>query len=74
MKKSKVSDHNNLLRLNGVSITNTDNDAYKRAKAQREKAKQNLKNLQRIEELESKFNSLENKMDTIIQLLQKQGS
>lgn len=71
MKKSKVTDHNNLLRMDGVSITNTDNEAYKRAKAQREKAKQNRKNLQRIEELETKVNGLENKLDTIISLLQK---
>lgn len=71
MKKSKVTDHNNLLRMDGVSITNTDNEAYKRAKTQREKAKQNRKNLQRIEELESKVNGLENKLDTIISLLQK---
>ncbi len=71
MKKSKVTDHNNLLRMDGVSITNTDNEAYKRAKTQREKAKQNRKNLQRIEELETKVNGLENKLDTIISLLQK---
>lgn len=71
MKKAKVTDHSNLLRLNGVSITNTDNEAYKRAKAQREKAKQNRKNLQRIEELETKFNDLEIKLDTIISLLSK---
>lgn len=71
MKKSKVTDHNNLLRMDGVSITNTDNEAYKRAKTQREKAKQNRKNLQRIEELETKVNGLENKLDTIILLLQK---
>ncbi|MEG1299221.1 MAG: hypothetical protein RSC93_00760 [Erysipelotrichaceae bacterium] len=71
MKKAKVTDHNNLLRMDGVSITNTDNEAYKRAKTQREKAKQNRKNLQRIEELETKVNGLENKLDTIILLLQK---
>ena len=71
MKKSKVTDHNNLLRMDGVSITNSDNEAYKRAKTQREKAKQNRKNLQRIEELETKVNGLENKLDTIILLLQK---
>lgn len=71
MKKAKVADHNNLLRMDGVSITNTDNEAYKRAKTQREKAKQNRKNLQRIEELETKVNGLENKLDTIISLLQK---
>lgn len=73
MKKAKVADHNNLLRMDGVSITNTDNDAYKRAKTQREKAKQNRKNLQRIEELETKVNGLENKLDTIISLLQKRS-
>ena len=64
----KVKDHINLVRMNGSSISNTDEDGYRRAKERRAKA---LTNIKRLEELEQKVESLDEKLDSILFLLQK---
>lgn len=69
----KIQGHSDdLVKRNG-SVINTDKGAYMAARARIERQKREQENLNKTKELEKKVESLEQKIDLILQLLGAQS-
>lgn len=64
MTQTKISGHDNLMKIDGAFIVNNDDAGYQAAKVRRARELS-------IQETEQRINSLENKMDLILNILQQ---
>ncbi len=66
MTKEKIEGHDALVKVDGTFVVNEDDAAYQAALARRAREK-------KIQETESRLDSLEGKMDLILNLLQQKA-